>query len=519
MGQGTKGKKDPLNNLFKKFGGQKDTAVLQRTGIYGASYYISHRTTKKIHKTKNGVYLLDIMQNMEGGDEFKGAKIHTGHQMYRKLKFAILDAFKSPGIRTVIVSMDIGTNPNQTKDLCYYTINGKRRIKKGKAEKAMPTVRETLITKFSFPCIIQDRKGNKHNHNRCPCPWKWKEFKLNPIMRNEVNCFFAEELAQEQHLSTGQGTKTIIFDNYIPRRDIKKHPKEIKACSLILTIHDGVVIGKDYDDASMISEGELSFRYLADVADKLVGVKHDTVFYETNDQDIFFIFLLGLLNYKEGKERDNYLKKQFVNVAKVRTVSTRFTRYTRLNQLYYNLMSYYKENYPRVKYPIYVEFLLFHFGGCDFHDGPFKGIGYKKIIKEFNIFPNISSKMIKLHTVNFPMQVVKQGKWEHIIAKCESLGIDEQNYESFAKNIHQGSKRGKYYPGQINARKRMVIAREIMFTALCIRHIPRLRREYDVSVMFNPYEQNGWWGYQKSFIPNGPDHKVCVQAEMVPNFF
>jgi len=181
-------------------------------------------------------------------------------------------------------------------------------------------------------------------------------------------------------------------------------------------------------------------------------------------------------------------------------------------------MIFYKKHYPEIEDPMLVEAFLFQLGGCDFHDKPFsrkkrgQSIGYDIIadefIQEFFKYKNMLPTMVLNVEVNgLPTSV-----------SAETVQVDWVLYDTFAKNVYKRKNKKKKTPlvDPDTTKMRMVIPRQIMFTMMCIRNIPKIRAETGHSIMFDPYGMDGYWGYVKTPLPNRPEHFVCTSAKEVP---
>jgi len=341
-------------------------------------------------------------------------------------------------------------------------------------------------------------------------------------------------------------------------------PRETQHHLIIARYRDGVRYSIDIEPqhASCIGEGELSMQYFAYAADSICENKHDVIFLETIDQDIIDIVTLSCryrldsngrlknrivvvmkkkevidsalksiessevlaedarksrLKYKRSSKKYAHLtqivKTSDINIKEQKKRKDKYTIYIDMNVVYYSMMTWYTRHHPQVKDPILVEAFLFKLGGCDFHDKPFHRVGYRVIAKEFIQQLNTHHRMIS----GLPIKCEGRGKVFH----AQTLQIDRRRYEQFAKAVYSrkdlNARMPKFFTDEVSREKRMVIPRQIMFTLLCIANIPWIRFKYKESILFDPYEYNGFWGYTKKRIPGGPKFPVCSSTDRVPD--
>jgi len=187
-----------------------------------------------------------------------------------------------------------------------------------------------------------------------------------------------------------------------------------------------------------------------------------------------------------------------------------------MNRLYTNIQQYYRQQYPKLEGkvdPLWSELVLFQLGGCDFHNGPLPGVGYDIIAKEW------TKNLKRYHTMLQPMTVCIQipvqeynGKPTIHKVSCSTIEVTKRGYLSFVKGVYQRKKK-KQKTMKIN--ELMVWSRQFMFVLLCVQYIPYIRWKYGVSVMFDPYELNGHWGYKPGKIENVPTRDVCMSVDYI----
>jgi len=549
MGQG-KGGDLPFRNLWKRFG---------RGVVNYLKTYVSHGNYIGKRGYRNAAYIIDMMQVLEGQREGRlpGTnqyyKVSTGLDMYKKVRNSIVQALKCPFVKTVVVAMDANIARNETKDMCYYTLTKRR-------ANCRP-----MVVDDNEPVIDDDT---------IPQGDDWTSMKMNPILRREINWYFASKFMKEVTFDLSlKGDQTVIFDNCVLRRDLRKSDP-IPYYSIRVNLRNGRSIGPaepSRKHASCINEGESSMQYFVLDLDKICGYKHDVFLLETTDQDLYDIIGLGskyrlggfntLMNrtvtvikkklyppeiekkveqqikklHKEicaerrklkktirtwtpGKPPTNkYIEKRKSKIVTLRRKKEPYTTFVDMNVLYENIIKYYKKNHPSIADPMTYEAFLFQLSGDDFHDKPCSrkkqsdSIGYNIIADEFIENLRKYEKMLK------PLIVDVIPTNSGFTISAETIEVDWRIYNKFIRNVYKRKNKTRKTPiiDPDSTETRMVIPRQIMFTMLCIRNIPYIRMKTGRSIMFDPYCLNGYWGYEKKPLPDRPNHLVCTSVKAV----
>jgi hypothetical protein len=545
MGRGNGGF-EPVQRLLDQFDPNDEV----HTKLRGWS--VLNEYTERYQRETSNVVFIDIMLNIENNrkmystTEKKYGPVERGSELSEKVSDVIQEPLKCKNVDTVVVCMDVVNElRNKTKEVTYYSRPPRRR----NGVIPMKTVYRHVISNDHIPQGHRDKAKDK-----------WASFKSNPIMRKQLNWYFFSEFIDKLALNIDKpGECHILLDNYIKEDQLFVEIEHTKNYLVKLKYNNGKRISVEYCEefASYIGEGELALQYFSLNINKIMGKKYNTCYLQSVDQDIFInvnmgsryrrnddgtwknrvVVVMKKKDYTEEirKIRVDYqqklkdlekvkrklsknkssldYKKCIASIKKIKDLLRShnkicYTNYYDMNKLYDNMEAYYRDIIPEKLDFMYIEGYLFQAGGCDFHDKPFHRIGYKTIVK--NVVQNITRVVKMFRTVQLTVSVSTPLSDEDGIVKVRTLDIDPNEYKKFAAMVRK--KKVK----DINIHEEMVNPRNIMFTLLCIRFIPRILQKCGLSIMFNPYEFDGFWGYEKKIIPTGPPNTpVCIPLKIL----
>ena len=451
MGRGPEGS-TPLNGLADRVGMVDDAYV----------NYPKWDDTTRYLRTKGWApneycVLVDTMQLIEGCVHREG--YNTGNDIYMKAILPTLQRYLSKERCTcVVLCMDTNKMFNRQKEMDYYPESGK-----GRKSDTVPLVVEPGT-------IVLDNDQ---------LPSDWSGMKMNPQLRKQINCYFANRIAGQFNIRYGMGKKTIIVDNVIKDFDICRQvdpfaeppcemtwgsgsPDETPHYAMICKYENGARSSQpllERNLASNIAEAELAMDYWWRVLERPAPSDEEReesgeevisnlpvydlfIAATTDNQDALEILLLN----EDDHTSNMVIASQMMSTSGPRgrpleQVKKWWTIYWDAKQTARNIIAYHRMEHRNTRYPVLCEVLFLMMSGGDYSDkvigkGPnpqvpgknLQGVSYRFRLKAY--LSNVAA-FASMFRVCWLTAILNDGS----TANLRTVFIDQAIYEQFLRKV------------------------------------------------------------------------------------